>query len=247
MKRAIAAWICATLMVVTPALAQQSCRQALALGLDVSGSVDAREYRLQLDGVALALSDASVQEALLAWPDAPVRLMVFEWSGMRDQRVVIDWIPLDSEERLADVAKRLRATVKTGAADPATSIASAMLYGAQALAQHSDCWFKTLDISGDGPANRGVHPREVTDAQLGDIVINGLIIGPNGRANTTKNLLNVKTLQDYYQTFVLRGAGAFAETAEDYPDFADAMRRKLLREIQSPVVSGLSDARPRLQ
>ena len=40
------------------------CRQALALGLDVSGSVDAREYRLQLDGVAGALDDPAVRAAV---------------------------------------------------------------------------------------------------------------------------------------------------------------------------------------
>ena len=34
----------------SPVMAE--CRQALALGLDVSGSVDAREYRLQIGGVA---------------------------------------------------------------------------------------------------------------------------------------------------------------------------------------------------
>ena len=47
------------------------CRQALALGLDVSGSVDALEYRLQLDGVAGALLDPEVIGAFLAFPDAP--------------------------------------------------------------------------------------------------------------------------------------------------------------------------------
>ncbi|MCX8955594.1 DUF1194 domain-containing protein, partial [Ruegeria sp. NA] len=36
------------------------CRQALALGLDVSGSVDSREYRLQLDGLASALTRPEV-------------------------------------------------------------------------------------------------------------------------------------------------------------------------------------------
>ncbi|MEM7581568.1 MAG: DUF1194 domain-containing protein, partial [Cyanobacteria bacterium P01_A01_bin.80] len=47
------------------------------LGLDVSGSVDATEYRLQLDGVARALLDDGVADAFMIMPDAPVRLMVF--------------------------------------------------------------------------------------------------------------------------------------------------------------------------
>ena len=40
-----------------------ACRQALALGLDVSGSVDACEYRLQIDGLAQAL-DVKVKDFL---------------------------------------------------------------------------------------------------------------------------------------------------------------------------------------
>ena len=58
-----------------PALAD--CRQALALALDRSGSVDEREYRLQVRGVARALGTPEVRARLLAMPEAPVRLMVF--------------------------------------------------------------------------------------------------------------------------------------------------------------------------
>ncbi|MEM9846126.1 MAG: DUF1194 domain-containing protein, partial [Pseudomonadota bacterium] len=60
-------------LVVFAAAAQAGCRQALALGLDVSGSVDTREYRLQTDGLAEALRDPEVQSAFLALPSLPVR------------------------------------------------------------------------------------------------------------------------------------------------------------------------------
>ncbi|MFC6686684.1 DUF1194 domain-containing protein [Jhaorihella thermophila] len=69
------------LCLVPPLPAAAACRHALALGLDVSGSVDGREYRLQLDGLAAALRDPRVKQALLAMPAAPVRIAVFEWSG----------------------------------------------------------------------------------------------------------------------------------------------------------------------
>jgi len=52
------------------------CRQALAMALDVSGSVDTREYHLQLDGLASALTDPDVQRAMLAQPGNPVYLAV---------------------------------------------------------------------------------------------------------------------------------------------------------------------------
>ena len=49
-----------------------ACRQALALGLDVSGSVDTDEYRLQLDGLAAALTSPEVVSALIS--DAAAQL-----------------------------------------------------------------------------------------------------------------------------------------------------------------------------
>jgi len=99
-------WLCVTL---APG-AQAACRQALALGVDVSGSVDAREYRLQLDGLAAALRDAEVQRAFLAMPQAPVRLLVFEWAGLSDQRRLAGWRDIASAQNLEAVALRLEAT-----------------------------------------------------------------------------------------------------------------------------------------
>ena len=69
MIRAVGLILALTMPSVTDAM---ECRQALALGLDVSGSVDAREYRLQLSGVASALDAPEVREKLLSMPAAPV-------------------------------------------------------------------------------------------------------------------------------------------------------------------------------
>ena len=69
-----------------------ACRQALALGLDVSGSVDADEYRLQLDGLAAALASPEVVSALIADAASPVRITVYEWSGPNDQQVLVPWL-----------------------------------------------------------------------------------------------------------------------------------------------------------
>lgn len=219
--------------------AEAACRQALALALDVSGSVDATEYRLQLDGLAHALSTPEVQAAILAMPDAPIRLFIYEWSGLYEQRVLLDWTELTTQDQIFAVANRLRTTQSAHINDPATAISPAMLFGADALAQQAGCWQKTLDISGDGPANVGKHPTDITDEQLGDIVVNALVIGLHSRSNTSKNLHNVKSLESYFRSFVLRGPGAFAEVAIDHADFAEAMKRKLLREISPPALSSL--------
>ncbi|KRS14707.1 hypothetical protein XM53_03135 [Roseovarius atlanticus] len=241
MRARAAVLACAALW---PGLGQAECRQALALGMDVSGSVDATEYRLQTDGLAAALLAPDVQEAFLAVPESPVRLMIFEWSGVRDQRLLLDWTEIDRAARLAEVAARLRATRKAKGDDPTTAISAAILYGVAALNRQAGCFRRTLDISGDGPANIGLHPRDLNDADLGDVTVNGLVIGPQSRSNTSKNLHNVKSLEGYYRAFILQGPGAFAEVAEDHADFAAAMRRKLIRELQLPNLSRLVPPQP---
>lgn len=237
----------ATLLILAATLgagqSEAQCRQALALGFDVSGSVDAREYRLQLDGLAAALTADDVRAAFLTQPETPVRLMMYEWSGLSNQRIVIPWTTIRNSDDLDRIAARLLNTPQRSVDDNATAIAAAMMFGATELKRQGDCWQKTLDISGDGPANIGVHPRAVTEDQLPKVTINGLVIGPRSRANTTKNLHNVKSLLTYYSEFVLLGPGAFVETAESHADFAEAMRRKLIRELQLPNLSLLQPAR----
>ncbi|MGB1390138.1 MAG: DUF1194 domain-containing protein, partial [Paracoccaceae bacterium] len=71
--------------------AEAACRLALAVGLDVSGSVNAAEYALQRTGLAAALGHPDVTSALFAQPDLHVRIAVYEWSGPSHQQVVIDW------------------------------------------------------------------------------------------------------------------------------------------------------------
>ncbi|WP_299849270.1 DUF1194 domain-containing protein [uncultured Roseovarius sp.] len=220
-----------------PVAAQDgACRIALALGLDVSGSVDDEEYRLQLDGLAAALLTPEVQEALLAVPQAPAELAIFEWSGLNQHRLLVDWTKIDDAGKLRAISSRLRGTFASYT-DPSTAIGAAMAYGAGLLEQRQNCWQRTLDLSGDGPANTGPDPGLIPEAVTGGITINGLVVVPTARANTTKNLRNVKTLLEYYQAQVIRGPGAFVEVAQDFDDFERAMTRKLIRELAGLTVS----------
>jgi hypothetical protein len=94
----------------TPASAQQECRLALLLGMDVSASVDAAEYQLQIEGLAAALIHPSVVEAALSGT-GPVALSIYEWSGRFQQDVLVDWTLIQSEADLTGIAERvLRAT-----------------------------------------------------------------------------------------------------------------------------------------
>ncbi len=208
-----------------PAAGAQECRLALSLGLDVSNSVDAREYALQTRGLAAALEAPEVAAAFLAAPGRFVALQVFEWSGRRRQAVRIDWTAVRSRGDLARVAARLRGQRRSFAAYP-TAIGRALAFGAAEIARAPACARATLDLSGDGENNDAEPPEEVTAT---GITVNGLAIG--GPA-----------IADYYAEKVARGPGAFVETARDHADFGRAMRRKLLRELTEAQLAGCGEA-----
>lgn len=214
----------------------EPCRQALALGLDVSGSVDSVEYQLQLRGLAAALSQDSVRTALLSMPKTPVRVAVYEWSGPRDQAIILPWTDITSEAALALAISTLDRHVRTPL-DPSTAIGDALLFGASLL-KETNCWVKTLDISGDGKANTGRQPKPITQDLSNSITINALIISPNDD-NVTQRRVEIGELVAYFQANVISPDVGFTETAQGFKDYAAAMERKLLRELQTVVVGQL--------
>lgn len=211
--------------------AQAACRMALALGLDVSGSVDGREYKLQMDGLADALSDPGVRDTLLQMPQAPVTLAVFEWSGPGVQRLLLDWTDITSDAALERVVTRLRGVGRVEG-DPATALGEAKAYGAALLARRGDCWRQVLDISGDGKSNSGPRPQQVRPE---GITVNGLVIGEvlrDDRGGTP----GIGELIAYYRAYVIEGPGAFVETAMGFEAYREAMVRKLKKELQAMVI-----------
>ncbi|WP_420860866.1 DUF1194 domain-containing protein [Algirhabdus cladophorae] len=217
--------------------AHAQCRQALVLGLDVSGSVDAHEYRLQLDGTAGALTSEAVQDLILAMPSAPVQIAVFEWSGPRYQVILVPWTQLKTLQDLQKVGGQLRQTQRRET-PPATALGQAMNFGADLLATGPKCWKQTLDISGDGKSNTGPRPRDVkTWTSTQDITINGLVIGSDPQNFSDARSVHIGELQAYYQAEVIKGPEAFIETSLGFEAFQEAMQRKLLRELEGPVLS----------
>ncbi len=222
-RRLVAA--AALALLAAPAAAQE-CRIALALGLDVSSSVDGEEYGLQAGGLAAALRDPEVAAAFLAVPGSRVALMVYEWSGKRQQAVTVGWTWIGSEGDLAAVAARVE-TRDRSFLRHATALGNAMAFGAAALAERDGCFERVLDVSGDGETNDGISPVIAKTSPFFDaITVNGLVIGVTRRI-----------LKRHYETFVIHGPGAFVEMADDHADFSRAMRRKLIREVTPKAVS----------
>jgi len=221
----------AAALVPAPAFA---CRLALLLAVDVSSSIDEAEYRLQRDGLASALLAPGVQKAFLRTPD-PVALSIFEWSGARNQQIVLDWVLIRSRVDLLSAAERLSTTDRKERLFP-TSLGSALGFAAGQLQRAPECQRKTLDVSGDGRNNHGFPPASAyRHFPYAGVIVNGLAIG---------GAEDLPELVDYFSKEVIKGPGAFVEIAFDHSDFERAMRRKLERELQPFAVGQVAPAAP---
>lgn len=235
---------CIVALLVSGQMAEAACSQALALGLDVSGSVDPTEYQMQRDGLATALTSDAVRAVLLAEGRAPVDIAVFEWSSPRHQVLVQNWITIADARTLEDVAANLRSAPRIQG-NYTTALGSAVLFGVGMLEQRAHCWKRTLDISGDGPANTGPRPQDLPDAAVPTgVIVNALVIGDADHFGRDERAADIKELSAYFQAYVIRGTGAFVETALGFEDYATAMERKLLRELQSLTLSGTPIGEP---
>ncbi|MGV6847023.1 MAG: DUF1194 domain-containing protein [Marinibacterium sp.] len=230
-----AVWLAAVLALMAAASATAACRQALVLALDVSGSVNAREYRLQLDGLAAALDDPRVRAAILAMPQAPVDLTIFEWSAQDYHRRLLPWTTLSDAAALDSVIVRLRAT-RRQAAPPGTALGTAILTGTALAGERPGCWKQTVDISGDGKHNNGPHPRSFNPVAQ-RVTVNALVIGVGAPRIGDRRQEEIADLAAYFRAYVIRGPGAFVETALGFENFEAAMVRKLLRELEGLTLS----------
>ena len=225
MKRALT--ICAALTLALPFPAAATCKLALALGIDISSSVDPTEYRLQLDGLADALESEGVIEAIFQPEGAWIAVAAYEWSGYPQQDVIAEWAELRSVQDVYRFANRLRAHPRPYW-DFATAIGVSLEYGAQLMARAPTCARRVIDLSGDGVNNNGPEPAHFYSLGLLDgITVNGLVI----RGADPDPV-------PYYQSHVIFGPEAFIAVADDFHDYRRAMQGKLIREISTEMILG---------
>ncbi len=218
----------AALLILAASPVAAECRLALLLALDVSASVDPREDALQRGGLARALLDPAVVDAFLADPERGVSLGIFEWSGPYAQAGLVDWLDIASQDDLA-LAAGVLAGSERSRDDMPTALGYALGHAARLFDTGPDCDARTLDVSGDGRNNEGFPPGSAYRAYaFSGVTVNGLAIA-GGEAGVA----------EYYRTELIHGPGAFVIEADGFRDYERAMRVKLLRELQGPVIGSL--------
>jgi hypothetical protein len=203
----------------------------LALAVDVSLSMSPAELEVQRRGYAAALTDDRVIQAIEQGAHGRIAITYFEWAGHTTQRVVVPWTVIASREDAERVAWQLSANPPAGARR--TSIAGALQFGADLFAESGFRGAKrVIDISGDGPNNEGPPIEKMRNTVLRQgITINGLPLMTN-RGLTS--VYDIRDLDRYYADCVIGGPGAFMIPVNDWSQFPEAVRRKLVLELAAP-------------
>ncbi len=200
----------------------------LALGVDISYSMDPDEQALQREGYIKALTSREFLQALRQGINGKIAVTYFEWAGYSERRVVVPWRLIEGPESADAFVGEIAATPYRRAAR--TSISGAIEFGAQLFENSGFRGIRrVIDISGDGANNNGQLVTISRDATVAKgITINGLPIVAKRLNYAT---MDIERLDIYYEDCVIGGPGAFVVPIESRDKFIEATRTKLVLEI----------------
>lgn len=212
---------------------------ALVLLDDVSGSINADEYKLQKDGYLAAFRDPRVVEAIRSGPLGAVAVSFAEFAGAGEVSTVVDWTILRDAAGARAFGQRLHDAPRSAWGH--TAIGDGITLALHSLAHNpAQAERRVIDIAGDGTNNAGRPVQEARDEAARDgVIINGLAIAnesdiPWLQAHTHPP----GGLDHYYRENVTTGETSFVLIVHDYRSFGEAIVRKLVSEIAAAYSPG---------
>ena len=195
---------------------------ALVFAVDVSSSVDAGDYKLQMDGIAAALRQPLTLQYVQSGAQQKIAISVVQWSTAKRQVVTLPWQVLANGSGIETAAHRIETEPRQWSPG-GTGMAAMIVFCAGLLKSFPiAARRKLIDVSGDGEDYEGGNVALARAGALaGGITINGLPILDGSTA-----------IEAYYRDKIIGGPGSFIEPAENMMAFGAAMERKLLRELQ---------------
>jgi len=223
MRIFLAAWL--ALLLPQAAIAKSlTVDLELVLAIDASSSVDAGEYRLQMQGIATAFRQPNVWAAIKGGKTGRIAVAIVMWADATRPKADTDWYVIESEAdalAFAALAGSLPRSVVGG-----TGIGDGIAVAMRKFDRNGiDAMRQVVDVSGDGretPPRENVvtMPTARSMALSRGVTVNGLAI-----------LNEDETLDNWYRNHVIVGPNSFVIAVDDFDDFASAMTRKLIREI----------------
>jgi hypothetical protein len=223
-RHRIALALLAWLGLAMPATAQTSVDLQLVLAVDASGSVSHQRFELQKQGYAAAFRHPRVLQAIISGLNQSIGVTMIQWTGPALQVVAAKWTLINDVGSIRAFADAIE-TAPRQLFGGGTSISGAIDTGVALL---NDSPYKgarrIIDISGDGPNNRGRSVVQARDEAVAvKIGINGLPI-----------LALEPDLDKYYEDNVIGGPGAFVVAAKNNETYAEAIQKKQITEIAAP-------------
>lgn len=224
-----------SLLLAAPSHAATLVSTELVLSVDVSGSIDHNEFRLQQQGYADAFRDVDIIKQISNLRDGLAVNMQFWATSIGDSTGWFHITDAASSHAFADATGNLNRY----SAGSSTNIAGG-IDGATNLILNNDFEGrnKVIDVSGDGYQNVNcsysysgfpdTDCNALVSAARDNAVNNGMTI--NGFAIQS----DVATLGNYFNANVKGGDDAFVVGVADFDDFGRGIKTKIKAEITPP-------------
>lgn len=207
-----------------PALAASCSSIALVLSVDSSGSVSDSEFELEKQGLAAALRNPEVQGALLS--SGPIKLAALFWGDPAAGTRVEGWDLVKTARDADRFAGKIAVSPRVISGN--TGIGNGLGVALDLLARPEACAGRRIvNITGDGQETLTPHrgkdglslsvARKAAEEQ--GVMVNGLVIADEEAG-----------IAEYYRENVAVGSGSFVVEVAGISDYADAIRRKIMRE-----------------
>jgi len=224
-KTALGLTLAAPLAMAQPAYAVDVDLE-LVLLMDVSGSITAGEFALQVAGYAQAFQNGAIQALIGGMADG-IAVTLVQWSGNGQQAQSIGWTHLTDAASSNAFATSISTMLR--AFNGSTAVGQAINFGAALFGTNNfDGDRQVIDISGDGADNVDgtgftVAARNAALAGETDVINAIIMLGDAGlQAFYTNNVVGGVNLD---------GSGAFVLAANDATDFQTAIVQKITAEI----------------
>lgn len=235
-------------LLAAPALAEEAqVDTALIVSIDVSSSVDADRYKLQMEGIAKALEDPGVIDAIVGGPNGGILFAMVTWADR--PTMSLPWVRIASKQDALALAARVRKLPLAGGEFTCMTKMLRSVNDKIVPQIPAKALRVVIDVSGDGPEN--CNPDEPIETVRDELVANGVTINglpilqganeggatgqpvvptPAGK-DAAKAEADPAGIEDWFKAHVQAGAGSFVLPANGYGDFARAIRQKFVIEI----------------
>jgi uncharacterized protein DUF1194 len=203
----------------------------LVTGLDISDSVSAEYLRLELEGMAHAISSPEFLAAVQAGQSGRIGFAVFAWHHNQFPQVV-SWTLIASEQDARTVARAIEARLLVdveGEGRRSEVFYAGRLTDLSQAIDHAALMLQTapyaarravINIIGNGEDNVGEDAQAARDRAVEKgIIVNGVVLGTD------------PAMLDYYRREIVGGPGAFVMWASNIAVMSDVMARKFQSDI----------------